>query len=214
MKPSVAGSETFDADLPDLRAFCMVADLGSITAAARALGETKGTVSRAARRASSAPSAWCCCRRSPRLVQATEDGLTYRLRIGRALELVDDANNTVQRARATPSGHLRVTAPLDLGVSIVAPLMAGFVERYPGHLGGDDSLAGVARLRFESNRRRPPRHPHHARFVAHRLQAQGARYPALCFSFVSPQARGLEASRRHRAVIDFSSFAPRAVTRC
>jgi len=108
----------------------MVADLGSITAAARALGETKGTVSRRLTRLERALGV-VLLRRSPRLVQTTEDGVAYRLRVGRALELLDDANTAVQRARATPSGHLRVTAPLDLGVSIVAPLTAGFVERYP-----------------------------------------------------------------------------------
>jgi len=37
---------TFDAGLLDLRAFCLVVDLGSITAAAKALEETKGGVSR------------------------------------------------------------------------------------------------------------------------------------------------------------------------
>jgi len=42
----VAGPETFDAGLLDLRAFSLVVDLGSITAAAKALGETKGSVSR------------------------------------------------------------------------------------------------------------------------------------------------------------------------
>ena len=126
----------------------MVADLGSITAAARALGETKGTVSRRLTRLERTLGV-VLLRRSPRLVQATEDGLTYRLRIGRALELVDDANNTVQRARATPSGHLRITAPLDLGVSIVAPLMAGFVESYPDI--SVEVILSQALLDFDSN---------------------------------------------------------------
>jgi DNA-binding transcriptional LysR family regulator len=108
----------------------MVVDLGSITAAARTLGETKGTVSRRLTRLERALGV-VLLRRSPRLVQATEDGLSYRMRVGRSLELLDDANLSLQHARTTPSGHLRVTAPLDLGVSLVAPLMAGFVERYP-----------------------------------------------------------------------------------
>jgi DNA-binding transcriptional LysR family regulator len=108
----------------------MVVDLGSITAAARALGETKGTVSRRLTRLERALGV-VLIRRSPRLVQATEDGVAYRMRVGRSLELLDEANATVQRARTTPGGHLRITAPLDLGVSLVAPLVAGFVERYP-----------------------------------------------------------------------------------
>jgi DNA-binding transcriptional LysR family regulator len=46
MKHDVAGSETSGVDVADLRAFCMVVDLASITEAARSLGESKGSVSR------------------------------------------------------------------------------------------------------------------------------------------------------------------------
>ncbi len=130
MKRQVVKKETIDADLLDLRAFCLVVDLGSITAAARTLGETKGSVSRRITRLEHALGVELL-RRSPRLVQATEDGLAYRMRVGRALELLEDANAAVQQARASPSGHLRVTAPFDLGLSLLAPLSAGFAERYP-----------------------------------------------------------------------------------
>ncbi|XXX77473.1 LysR family transcriptional regulator [Sorangium sp. So ce134] len=130
MKRQVVKKETIDADLLDLRAFCLVVDLGSITAAARTLGETKGSVSRRITRLEHALGVELL-RRSPRRVQATEDGLAYRMRVGRALELLEDANAAVQQARARPSGHLRVTAPFDLGLSILAPLSAGFAQRYP-----------------------------------------------------------------------------------
>ncbi|WP_437958356.1 LysR family transcriptional regulator [Sorangium sp. So ce119] len=130
MKREVAKRETIDADLADLRAFCLVVDLGSITAAAKTLGETKGSVSRRITRLEQALGVELL-RRSPRRVQATDDGLAYRMRVGRALELLEDANVAVQQARAKPSGHLRVTAPFDLGLSILAPLSAGFAERFP-----------------------------------------------------------------------------------
>jgi DNA-binding transcriptional LysR family regulator len=130
MKHDVAAGETAGVDLADLRAFCLTVDLGSITAAAKTLGETKGSVSRRLTRLERALGA-VLLRRSPRLVQATEDGLAYRLRVGRALELLDDAAIAVQHARATPRGHLRVTAPYDLGVSLIAPLVAGFAARCP-----------------------------------------------------------------------------------
>ncbi|WP_437590245.1 LysR family transcriptional regulator [Sorangium sp. So ce1000] len=130
MKRQVAKAETVDADLADLRAFCLVVDLGSITAAAKTLGETKGSVSRRITRLEHALGV-DLLRRSPRLVQATEDGLAYRLRVGRAIELLEDANVAVQQARSRPRGHLRVTAPFDLGLSILAPLSAGFAERFP-----------------------------------------------------------------------------------
>jgi DNA-binding transcriptional LysR family regulator len=130
MKHQVAETETWSPDIGELRAFCTVVDLGSITAAARALGESKGNISRRITRLERGLGV-ALVRRSPRLVQATEDGLAYRMRVGRVLELLDDAGAAVQHARGTPSGHLRVTAPIDLGLSIVAPLVAGFVERFP-----------------------------------------------------------------------------------
>lgn len=130
MKQQVAKTETIDANVADLRAFCLVVDLGSITAAAKTLGETKGSVSRRITRLEHALGVELL-RRSPRLVQATEDGVAYRMRVGRALELLEDANVAVQQARSRPRGHLRVTAPFDLGLSILAPLSAGFAERFP-----------------------------------------------------------------------------------
>jgi DNA-binding transcriptional LysR family regulator len=130
MARSVAAAETSTTDLRDLRAFCLVVDLGSITAAAKTLGETKGSVSRRLTRLERALGV-ALLRRTPRLVQATEDGAAYRARVGRVLELLDDANTEAQHARALPSGLLRVTAPYDLGVSIFAPLIAGFAERFP-----------------------------------------------------------------------------------
>lgn len=130
MKHQVSGSETFNPEILELRAFCTVVDLGSITAAAKALGESKGNISRRITRLERGLGV-ALVRRSPRLVQATEDGLAYRMRVGRILELLDDASAAVQRAHGAPSGHLRVTAPIDLGLSIVAPLVAGFVERFP-----------------------------------------------------------------------------------
>ena len=130
MKHQVAETETPATDVDDLRAFCRVVDLGSITGAAKALGETKGAVSRRITRLESALGV-VLLRRSPRLVQATEDGASYRASVGRVLELLDDANTRARRALTAPSGHLRVTAPVDVGLTLMAPIMAGFVERYP-----------------------------------------------------------------------------------
>jgi DNA-binding transcriptional LysR family regulator len=130
MEHHVAETETASPDLHDLRAFCRVADLGSITAAAKALGETKGSVSRRLTRLERALGV-TLLRRSPRLVQTTDDGAAYRARVGRVLELLDEANSRAQHARVVPSGHLRVTAPFDLAVSVFGGIVAGFVERYP-----------------------------------------------------------------------------------
>ncbi len=130
MKRRVANPETIDADLFDLRAFCAVVDAGSITAAAKAIGETKGSVSRRMTRLEESVGVRLL-RRSSRVVQATEDGAAYRLRVGTALDALADANNALRQTRDEPRGHLRVTAPVDLGVTMLGPLVAAFTDKYP-----------------------------------------------------------------------------------
>lgn len=125
MEPKVAKTET-----DDLRAFCLVADHGSITAAARILGETKGSVSRRISRLERSLGI-ALLRRSPRLVRPTDDGAAYRERVGRVLELLDDANDNVRQSVSVPTGHLRVTAPMDLASSVLAPLVADFAAQFP-----------------------------------------------------------------------------------
>jgi DNA-binding transcriptional LysR family regulator len=140
--------ETSLTDLGDLRAFCLVVDLGSITAAAKALGEGKGSISRRLSRLEASVEVKLL-RRTPRLVQATDEGVGFRTQVGRVLEQLDDATAQLRNAHALPSGNLRVTAPYDLGVTVFAPLIAGFVERYPGV--SVDMVLTEAVLNFESH---------------------------------------------------------------
>ena len=129
MERKVSDSATLPGDLGDLRAFCLVADLGSITAAARTLHETKGGVSRRITRLESALGV-SLLRRSPRLVAVTEDGAAFRVRVGRALEILDDAAHALISERSTPRGLLRLTAPTDFG-ALLAPLVSRFIQRFP-----------------------------------------------------------------------------------
>ena len=55
----------------------------------------------------------------------------YRLRVGSVLELLGDANAAAAHGgRATPSGQLRVSIPPGLADAL-APVLAGFCERFP-----------------------------------------------------------------------------------
>jgi DNA-binding transcriptional LysR family regulator len=129
MKHKVADSETLVGDLLDLRAFCLVTDLRSVTSAAKIMGESKATVSRRIARLEQVLGV-SLLKRTPRLVEPTEDGLAYRTRVGEVLELLGDANTTVRGARATPSGHLRVTSAPEFN-GLLAPLVTAFGDRYP-----------------------------------------------------------------------------------
>lgn len=129
MRREVSESGTIRGDLADLRALCLVIDHGSITAAARALGETKGSVSRRVSRLEATLGA-ALLRRGPRSVSATEEGAAFRARVGSALELLDEAAAALSAGRAAPKGLLRVTGPSDLG-AVIAPVVAGFIDAHP-----------------------------------------------------------------------------------
>ncbi|WP_257451896.1 LysR family transcriptional regulator [Archangium lipolyticum] len=128
-KPGVSIPATAPDDLRDLRAFCLVVDHGSLTAAAKQLGETKGSVSRRLSRLESALGV-SLVRRSPRLVRPTEDGVLYRQRVGRALELLEEATDALKEAQGHPRGRLRVTAPPDFANTVLAPVLARFCEAH------------------------------------------------------------------------------------
>lgn len=129
MRPKVSENETLSGDLADLRAFCLAADLGSITAASRAMGESKGATSRRVARLERSLGA-ALLRRGARRVSLTEEGELFRERAGRALETLDDAAAELWAGRAEPRGVLRVTAPTDLG-TLLAPVIAGFIDAHP-----------------------------------------------------------------------------------
>ncbi len=117
-------------DLLDLRAFCRVVDLGSVTRAALELGETKGSVSRRLSRVE-AQLEVPLLRRSGRGVTPTEEGAWYRGQVAPALAVLDDANRDLRHRTKEPSGRLRLTMPQDLGTSLLAPIIARFSERFP-----------------------------------------------------------------------------------
>ncbi|QKT02986.1 LysR family transcriptional regulator [Ectothiorhodospiraceae bacterium 2226] len=123
-------TETLGGALEDVRAYCAVVELGTISAAARQLGETKGgisrRISRLERRLDTALLA-----RTPRAVSATEEGLAFYAKARDALTLLADAVEGARQARSVPRGHLRVTAPHDLGLEVLPELVVAFRAVHP-----------------------------------------------------------------------------------
>lgn len=116
-------------DVGDLRAFGLVSDLRSVTAAALVLGESKATTSRRITRLESSLGV-ALIRRTSRVVEMTDEGRSYRQRISEVLELLADANAGVRNLYQVPHGHLRIAASSDLN-RFLAPLLATFAERQP-----------------------------------------------------------------------------------
>jgi DNA-binding transcriptional LysR family regulator len=130
MEHMVAETETMGGSLEDIRAFCAVVELGTISAAARQLGETKGALSRRVSRLEARLGARLLAR-TPRAVTPTEEGLAFHAKARDALALLEDAAEGARQSRSLPRGHLRVTAPQDIGLDVLPELIVRFRAAYP-----------------------------------------------------------------------------------
>jgi len=118
-------------DLPLLPVFVAVASLGSFTNAARELGLAKSVVSKHVATLEER----CGVRlieRSTRRLHLTQVGQQVFDVAQQVLASVRNLEQVVEGNREAPTGTLRVTLPLDPGLSaMVAPIAANLVRRYP-----------------------------------------------------------------------------------
>ncbi len=117
-------------DLNRIRLFVRVVETGGFTAAARAAGLPKSSVSRAMA-ALERDLGVRLLQRTTRRVQVTEAGRAYYSSVSAALSGVDDATAAVSALQDTPRGPVRLTAPADLGHRLLAPTLTRFARRYP-----------------------------------------------------------------------------------
>ncbi len=122
--------ETITGDIADLRSLCATIEQGGITRASKLLGESKGTVSRRITRLEQQLGVKLL-NRSSRAVSATAEGLAYYHRSLHALALLDEGATELRNISMEPAGLLRITMPVDLGISLFPPLMAEFLSLYP-----------------------------------------------------------------------------------
>ncbi len=130
MQHMVDESETIGGALEDVRAYCAVVEFGTVSAAARLLGETKGSVSRRVSRLERRLGVSLLARTS-RAVSPTGEGEAFFERARESLRLLDDAAEAAQASRKVPSGHLRVTAPVDFGMDVLPSILVRFRQLHP-----------------------------------------------------------------------------------
>lgn len=123
-------SETLGGAIEDVRAFCAVVEFGTVSAAARQLQETKGSISRRLSRLERRLSATLLAR-TPRAVSPTEEGTAFYTKTREALRWMDDAAEGARQSQEILSGHLRVTAPIDLGMDVLPELIVRFRQLHP-----------------------------------------------------------------------------------
>lgn len=126
-------SSPMDSVRPDLNAaamFAKVAELKTFRAAAHALGIPKSTVSlRVAQLETRLGQR--LIERTTRSFRLTEAGDAYYQRIAPALDAMHEAERTLEDLKAKPSGRLRVTATIEGGQLVLAPIFAEYMQRYP-----------------------------------------------------------------------------------
>jgi DNA-binding transcriptional LysR family regulator len=113
-----------------LRAFAAVAGTHSFSQAAQQLKQSKSAVSKHVTALEHGLGVRLL-NRTTRRVSLTAAGEDYRRRAESILAALDDADNAARRQAATPSGRLRIAAPMTFGILHLGGYLADFAARYP-----------------------------------------------------------------------------------
>lgn len=116
--------------LTGLIAFARAATLGSYTAAARSLSVSPSAVSKSVQRLEQRLGVRLFDR-TTRSLRLTPEGRDLHERALRLLREAEEIEQAALASRAEPSGTLKVTVPLPLGVHLLAPALPRFRARHP-----------------------------------------------------------------------------------
>src|SRR5580700_778302 len=117
-------------DFEGLAMFAKVAEERSFAAAARAMGVSVATVSRAVTRLEDRLGGRLFNRTSRRLA-LTDYGRSLAERASRIYADAEEAEDLARKASSRPRGLVKLAAPLSFGTRWVAPLLPEFFRRYP-----------------------------------------------------------------------------------
>lgn len=114
----------------ELAVFCAVAETGGFSAAARRLEMSKSAVSKTVRKLENRLGA-NLFHRTTRRISLSEAGETYYNHARLAMRQLEAARDAVTSLRAEPQGRLRMTAPMSMGLTRIADVVADFLDHYP-----------------------------------------------------------------------------------
>jgi DNA-binding transcriptional LysR family regulator len=116
--------------LTDLELLLRIADLGSLTAAAKALDWSPAAASAAVKRMEEQWGAQVFVR-STRSLRLSAEGERLLPHIRQAMESINQARASVSQTRTALRGELQVSLPSDLGRNTLLPWLETFQQRYP-----------------------------------------------------------------------------------
>jgi DNA-binding transcriptional LysR family regulator len=117
-------------DMGDLTVFVKTVETESLTKAGAILGLPKSTVSRRLSRLEESLGVQLL-HRSTRAVTVTQDGAVFFEYCLRSIGVLRDGERALQNQQHHPQGVVRIAIPYVLGQSLIGPLLARFLERYP-----------------------------------------------------------------------------------
>ena len=117
--------------LTSMAVFVRATDLGSFTAAGKAMGMTAQMVGKHVRMLEERLG-MALLQRSTRRQSLTEAGQLFYDRCRAVLAEVEAAEAVMEEIDAAPRGRLRVSAPVGFGACRLAPILTAFMQRYPG----------------------------------------------------------------------------------
>ena len=117
-------------NLNDMTAFVASVKSGSFTAAAKQLGLTRSTIGKRIVRLEARLNVRLL-QRNTRNLAPTDEGRLFYERCTAVLEELENAEQCLAQRSIEPQGRLKISAPLVLGKTILPPLLADFLHRYP-----------------------------------------------------------------------------------
>ena len=117
-------------DLNEMAIFVRVVESGSFTGAAKALSLPKSSVSRKITQLEERLGVRLI-QRTTRSLSLTDTGSAYHAHCARILGEIEEANIAVTQMQSTPSGTLRITAPVLFGSTVLSGLIAEYMELHP-----------------------------------------------------------------------------------
>ena len=117
-------------DFEGLAMFAKVAEEGSFAAAARLMGVSVPTVSRAVARLEERLGGRLFNRTSRQLA-LTEFGISMAARAGEVYRQAEEVESAARELSVQPRGHVRLAVPMAFGLRWVAPLLPALIRQYP-----------------------------------------------------------------------------------
>jgi DNA-binding transcriptional LysR family regulator len=139
--------QTMKLQLDDVALFTRIAELGTLSAAARERDVPVSQITRSLSRLESA----CGVRlihRTTHGLSLTEEGHTMLAYGRRVLDATTELSSELGGRVSEPSGWVRVSVSLVIAETVIAPSLDGLYQRYPNlriELRADDRLVGMAR---------------------------------------------------------------------